>query len=260
MILRKRSLKFQLIVVSSILFCVLIVLVGRPIKKSLESRKLSDEYTIENRIIGHLNTAAGWHAIERGYGVTILGSGKGSSSPHFTNFLEMRKKGDLEVFQAEECINELKKIDDNKRLEKELNIWREGYQMLLSSRPKIASNNISREEWLNVTTLNINNEFDLRNVTFASEKMNERIIYMSNILGLNIAKLCEFVGLERALIGNTIASGKPISDEIYEKIKRYRTIGEHPLDQILLLKDLVPTSDQMKQSLLEFEKEFLQSF
>lgn len=260
MIPGKNTLKFQLMVVSSILFCVLIALVGKSIIKSLESRKLSDEYTIKNKIIGHLNTAAGWHAIERGYGATILGSGKGDSSPLFTNFLEMRKKGDSEVFQAERYIKELIKIEDNNILEKELNIWREEYQMLLSARPKIASNDISREEWLNVTTININNEFDLRNVTFASEKMDERIIYMNNILGPNVAKLCEFAGLERALIGNTIASGKPISKKIYEEIKRYRTIVEHPLDQILQLKELLSTSDLMKQALLEFEKEFLQSF
>jgi hypothetical protein len=66
--------------------------------------------------------------------------------------------------------------------------------------------------------------------------------------------------LERALIGNTIASGKPISDEICEKIKRYRIIAEHPLDQILQLKDLLSTSNLMKQALLKFEKEYLQSF
>ena len=158
MILRNKTLKFQLIVVSSILFCILIVLVGKSIKKSLESRKLSDEYTIKNKIIGHLNTAAGWHAIERGYGATILGGGKGDSSPLFTNFLEMRKKGDAEAFQAERYIKELIKKEDNKILKKELNIWREEYQMLLSARPKIASNGISREEWLYVTTININND------------------------------------------------------------------------------------------------------
>ena len=260
MILSKKTIKFQLIVVSSILFCLLIVLVGKSIKKSLESKTLSDNYTIKNKIIGHLNTAAEWHAIERGYGATILGSGKGDTSPLFPNFLEMRRKGDSEVFQAEKYIKEMKKTEDNKILKKELNIWHEGYQRLLSARPKIASNDISVKEWLHVTTLNINNEFDLRNVTFASEKMDERIIYMSNILGPNIAKLCEFVGLERALIGNTIASGKPISKKIYEEIKRYRTIVEHPLDQILQLKELLSTSDLMKQALLEFEKEFLQSF
>ncbi len=260
MILRKKTLKFQLIVVSSILFCVLIALVGKSIKKSLESRKLSGEYAIKNKIIGHLNAAAEWHAIERGYGATILGSGKGDLSPLFLNFLEMKKKGDSEVFQARKYIKELIKIEDNEKLERELNIWREGYQMLLSARPKIAGSDISRENWLKVATLNINNEFDLRNVTFTSEKMDERILYMNNILGPNIAKLCEFAGLERALIGNTIASGKPISNEIHEKITRYRTIVEHSLDQILLLKDLLSTSDQMKQALLEFEKEFLQTF
>ncbi len=260
MILGKKTIKFQLIVVSSVLFCILILLVGKSINKSLQSRKHLAEFTVKNKIIGHLNTAAEWHAIERGYGSTILGSGKGDSSPLFSNFLEMGKKGDPEIFQAEKYIKELIKIDGNKKLEKELNIWHDGYQTLLSARPKIAGNNISVKEWLHVATLNINNAFDLRNVTFTSEKMDERIIYMNNILGPNITKLCEFAGLERALIGNTIASGKPIPNEIYEKITRYRAIVEHSLDQILLLKDLLSTSDQMKQALLEFEKEFLQSF
>jgi len=237
MFLRNKTLNFQLIIVSSILFCILIVLVGKSIKKSLDSRKLSEEYTIKNKIIRHLNTAAGWHAIERGYGATILGDGKGNSSPLFTDFIEMRKKGDSEVFQAEKHIKELIRIEDSNLLEKELNIWREGYQKLLSTRPRIASNDIPREEWLNVTSININNEFDLRNFAFASEEMDERTIYLTNILGPNIAKLCEFAGLERALIGNTIASGKPISNEVYEEIKRYRTIVEHSLDQILQLKN-----------------------
>jgi len=236
------------------------VLVGKSIKKSLDSRKLSEEYTIKNKIIRHLNTAAGWHAIERGYGATILGDGKGNSSPLFTDFIEMRKKGDSEVFQAEKHIKELIRIEDSNLLEKELNIWREGYQKLLSTRPRIASNDIPREEWLNVTSININNEFDLRNFAFASEEMDERTIYLTNILGPNIAKLCEFAGLERALIGNTIASGKPISNEVYEEIKRYRTIVEHSLDQILQLKNLLYTSDLLKQALSEFEKEFLQLF
>ena len=260
MFLRNKTLNFQLIIVSSILFCILIVLVGKSIKKSLDSRKLSEEYTIKNKIIRHLNTAAGWHAIERGYGATILGDGKGNSSPLFTNFIEMRKKGDSEVFQAEKHIKELIRIEDSNFLEKELNIWREGYQKLLSTRPRIASNDIPREEWLNVTSININNEFDLRNFAFASEEMDERTIYLTNILGPNIAKLCEFAGLERALIGNTIASGKPISNEVYEEIKRYRTIVEHSLDQILQLKNLLYTSDLLKQALSEFEKEFLQLF
>ena len=260
MIPGKNTLRFQLIVVLSILFCFLIVLVGKSIKKSLEARTLSEEYSIKNKIIGHLNTAAGWHAVERGYGATILGSGNGASSPLFTSFLEMGKKGDSEVLQAEKYIRKLTKADDDDILEKELNRWHKEYQILLSSRPKIASNSIHKKEWLNVTTININNEFDLRNVTFAAENMDERIIYISNILSPNISKLCEFAGLERALIGNTIASGKPISKEVYEEIKRYRTVIEHPLNQILQLKDLLSTSDLMKQALLDFEKEFLQSF
>jgi PAS domain S-box-containing protein len=229
-------------------------------KKSLELSKFSDEYTIKNKIIGHINSAAGWHAIERGYGATILGSGEGSSSPLSSKFIEVGVKGDAEAFQAEMYINELLNIKDDMILENKLNSWHEVYKDLLDKRPKILNNEMGRDEWFKVTTLNINNEFDLRNIIFTSEKMDERIIYMSNILGPNVSRLCEFAGLERALIGNTIASGEPISEETYSEIKRYRAIVEQSLDQILLLKDLLSTSDKMKQAILEFEREFLHSF
>ena len=88
MILRNKTLKFQLIVVSSILFCILIVLVGKSIKKSLESRKLSDEYTIKNKIIGHLNTAAGWHALNVGMGQPFLEVAKVIHLPSLQIFLK----------------------------------------------------------------------------------------------------------------------------------------------------------------------------
>ncbi len=260
MVQKKKTLKFQLMIVSSILLCVLILLVAKSINKSLESSKLSGEYTIKNEIIGHLNSAARWNAIERDYGATILGSGDGNSSPLFSKFLEVREKGDTEAFQAKKYINELLSFNDDKALENKLNLWQEGYQDLLTIRPKISNNKITNDEWLKFTSLNIKNEFDLRNIIFTSEIMDERIIYMSNILDPNVSILCEFAGLERALIGNTIASGEPISDETYNEIKRYRAIVELSLGQILLLKDLQSTSDRMKQAITEFEQEFLQSF
>ena len=66
--------------------------------------------------------------------------------------------------------------------------------------------------------------------------------------------------MERALISNTIASGKPISRETMNKIKRYRSIVEQSLGQVLLLKDLPSTPGKMKQAIEGFEKEFLQSY
>ena len=93
------------------------------------------------------------------------------------------------------------------------NKWNIFYEDLVTARHKIENNDISKEEWIYTATLNINCEFDLRNITFAIQQMVEKVLYLNNVLRPNIIKLCEYAGLERALVGNAIASGEPISNE-----------------------------------------------
>ncbi|ODS30062.1 MAG: signal transduction histidine kinase [Candidatus Scalindua rubra] len=238
----------------------LAVFMGLLMRRSFEESMLSEEYVIKNRIMGHLNASAGWQAIERGYGATIIGSGEGDSYSLFLDFLEMSRKGEAEVLQAERHIKKLLSVKSDKTFEEQLNKWRRGYEALLSARPRIASNDISKEEWLNTATLNINNEVDLSNTVFLPQRTEEKILYLNTVLRPNIARLCEYAGRERALIGNTIASGEPLSNETKNEIKRYRSIVEQSLDQVLILKDLPSTSSKMKKAIEEFENEFLQSF
>lgn len=255
-----KTLKFQIILVSILLLFIFGAFIWLLMRSSFEERRLSKEYVIKNKITGHLNAAAGWQAIERGYGATILGGGEGNSSPLFLNYLEMIKKGDAEVLRAERYIKKLIRVKSNETFEEQLNKWHKGYDALLSARPRITSNDISIKDWLNTATLNINNEFNLSNTTFVPQKTEEKILYFNNVLRPNIARLCEYVGRERALIGNTIASGTPFSNETKNEIKRYRSIVDQSLDQVLILKDLSSTSIQMKQTIEEFEEEFLRSF
>ena len=255
-----KTLKFQIFLVSILLLCMLAVFMWLLMRRSFEERRLSEEYVIKSRITGHLNAAAGWQAIERGYGATILGSGKGDSSSLFSDFLENTRKGDSEVLQAERHIKKLLSIKSDKTFEDQLNKWRRGYEAFLSARPRIASNDISKEDWLNTATLNINNEFDLSNTVFLPQRTEEKILYLNTVLRPNIARLCEYAGRERALIGNNIASREPLSNETINEIKRYRSIVEQSLGQVLILKDLPSTSSKMKKAIEEFENEFLQSF
>lgn len=255
-----KTLKFQILVFSVLLLCLLAMFVWLSMRRSFEARKFSEEYGIKNRIAGHLNAAAGWQAIERGYGAIILGSGKGETSPLFSNFLEMIKRGDSEVLQTEKHIKKLISVKSDKTFEEQVNKWHKGYEALVSTRHKITGNDISKEEWLYTATVNINNEFNLRGTIFTPERMEEKVLYLNNVLRPNIARLCEYAGLERALIGNAIASGKPLANETINRIKEYRSIVELSLGQVLLLKDLPSTSDQTKQVIEEFEKEFLQKF
>ena len=246
--------------VSGILFCVLVTLVTMVIYDAFEEQKLAKEYKIKNQIAGHMNAAAGWQAIERGLGATILGSGKGKSSPLFAQFLEIGQKGDSEILQAKMSIKKWVAIAKNKDFEEKLNQWREKSDAVKLARQKIAHGEISKNEWLDITTANINYEFNLRNFIFIPQNQTEQIPYLNSVLSTNVAKLCEFAGLERALVGNTIASGKPFSNDTMNKIKNYRSIVELSLSQVLLLKGQASTSNEMQQAIVTFENAFMQSF
>jgi len=241
-----KTLKSQIILVSTLFVCVLIVLFVMSLRSSFEAHQHSEEYSLKNKICGHLNTAAGWQAIERGYGATIIGSGEGDSSPLYPKFLEMGGKGDAEILQAHEYIKKLSGLNRDKTFEDRLHSWSVGYWDLQDTRHRIAYKTIPKYEWLTIATDNITNEFDLRNTIFTPQKCEEGIPYLNNVLRPNIARLCEYVGLERALVGNAIASGTPIPSEAKNEIKRYRSLVEESLGEVLLLKDLPFTSDRMK--------------
>ncbi|MDR4505217.1 MAG: PAS domain S-box protein [Candidatus Scalindua sp.] len=259
--IRKTStLNFQLYIVSAILLSLLTLLIVITIKRSFEGRKLAEEYAIKNGINGHLNAAAAWQAVERGYGATILGSGKGDSSHLFPHFLEVGQRGEAEVLQAEKQIKRLLRVAGSKTLQRQFDTWHNGYEDLAGARPKIAANDISEEEWFYTATLTINNGSHLRNSVFAPQKKEEKILYLNNVMRLNITRLCEYAGRERALVGNMIASGKPFSREVSNEIEHCRSIVEESLNQLLILKDIQLTSTRMKQAIEDFEEEFLQSF
>ena len=62
---KTKTIRFQTILIATLALCCLIVMAGIPIRRSLESRKLSEEYVVKNKINGHLNASAGLQAIER---------------------------------------------------------------------------------------------------------------------------------------------------------------------------------------------------
>ncbi len=251
-----------MLIAVGVLFCLLSVLAGFSIYKTFQEKKNLEVFDIKNRIAGHLNAAAGWQATERGLGMAIVGERdrKGKTSSLYSRFLEIGKKGDAEIQQAENEIKTLLSMWKNKTFTERLTIWRKEYEAFKALRPDIAGTEISKKAWLAAVTTNIIEEFNLRDAVFAPQNQKELLLYFNTVLRPNIATLVEFAGMERALISNTIASGKPISRETMNKIKRYRSIVEQSLGQVLLLKDLPSTPGKMKQAIEGFEKEFLQSY
>jgi signal transduction histidine kinase/CheY-like chemotaxis protein/HPt (histidine-containing phosphotransfer) domain-containing protein len=255
-----KTLKSQMFVVFGILLCVLLTLVSVVIKDAYEEEKLAEEYGIKNKIAGHLNAAAGWQAIERGFGSTIIGGGSGGSSPLFPKFLELGEKGDNEVLQAKKYAEKLVAITGNNNFEKKFHDWLGKYDMLKTIRAKVATGDVVLNEWFDIATANINHEFNLRDFTFIPQYPQEQIPYLNSVIRANVANLCEFAGRERALVGNIIASGKPFSSDTLNTIKRYRSIVEQSIAQVLLLKGQTSTSVEMEQAIATFEKEFMQQF
>jgi len=251
-----KTLKSQFVIVSAILLCLLLILLGVIIKSAFEEQNLANQYKIKTQIAGYLNTAAEWQAIERGLGALILGSSEGDSSPLFSKFLEMGKKGDTQVLHARQSAE--KWFCKNNYFEDKYNQWHEKYEAVKLARPKIATGDISKEEWLDIATTNINHEFSLRHFAFVPQNYKEKIPYLNNVLRPNIANLCEFAGLERAIVAHTIARKEPFSSETMNRIKHYRAIVDQSIAQVLLLKG--QASKEMEQAIVTFEKEFLHSF
>ncbi len=247
-------------IVSGILLCVLITLSGMIINSAHEEEKLAKEYALKNQLAGHLNAAAGWQATERGFGAAIISSGKGSSSSLFPKFLVLGKNGDIEVSQAKKYAKKLITLIENKDFDEKLNHLHEKHDALKMLRTKVATGNVSTKEWFDITAANIRREFELRHFIFIPKHQKEQIPYLNSVLRANIAQLCEFAGRERALIGNAIANGKPLSSETLNQIKHYRSIVELYLDQVLLLKGQPSTSKEMEQAIITFENEFLHAF
>ena len=255
-----KTLKSQMFLASGILLCVLIMLVGMIINNAIKEKSLAEEYDLKNKIAGHLNAAAGWQAIERGFAYTIITDNEGNLSPLFARFLELGKLGDNEVLQARKYTEKLLGIAPDKNCAKKLKNWQEKYAALVATRLKVEQRKVSLQEWFDIATANINHEFNLRDFLFVPHNQREQIPYLNSVLRANIATLCEFTGRERAIIGNTIASNKPFSPQALNKIKRYRSIVEQAITKVLLLKGQKATLSEMEQAIATFEKEFLQRF
>ena len=253
-----KTLKTQLFVVSGLLLCVLITLLSMIISIAIEEKNLSKAYKFKNQIANDMNATAEWQAIERGLGATIIGDGKGEFSQFFQEFVEMGKKGDAALLMAKYSSEQY--LSQNPDFQTKLNQWHAKYETFKLSRTKIATGDISKDEWLDIATANINIEFSLRNFAFLPQNKKEQIPYLNTVLRPNIALLCEFAGLERALIANSIARNEPFSPDTIIRLKRYRSIVKQSLDQILLLKGQPSTSKKMEQVIKTFEQEFLHTF
>jgi methyl-accepting chemotaxis protein len=224
--------------------------------ESLELRALAIKSEVMNRLAGNLNMAAGWQAIERGVGGTILASEK-PSQELLSRFDEVGLKGDAEVALINSVAEDALAIESGPDFRAKLDSSRSAYAEMKTARESVKRKSIAVKDWVSKSTANIEAEFALRNIAFTPTEPSGRVLYYNAVIRANVATLAEYAGRERAQIGAVIASGAPIPPETLEKLKVFRAVVEKSSEQIIPLKGLSTTPPKLVSSISEFEKEFL---
>ena len=254
-----KSLQAKMIGILSLMLIISLILSNFLIQEALQEKRLAKQLTIMDSAAGHVNAAAGWQAIERGVGATIIGSEKPPAAL-LKKFKTLQDKGDKEAQLMKKSVEELLKLKKNADLEKAFQDWKDRYRDLQSFRSRVVTKRVSVKEWLNVATANILQEFLIRDVIFAPVTDKEKIRYYNSILRSNVATLCEYAGRERAILGAAISSGKPIAPETLTKLNGYRALVKNAADQILVLKKLENTPPALVTAIRTFETEFLKNY
>lgn len=252
----------NLLRMQTLAFLVFLFALGLAAVLLLEERKemrRAEHYRLMDEVAGGLNNAASLHALERGIGNTILGT-EFPTSAMIQRFNEIGGKADAETSAILRHLEEYMALDSDNDVERQLSGWKRRLAGLEAARKRIVTHNIQTEEWVATASENIETEFYLRDTIFAPHEIGEKIMYYNIVIRANIAKLCEYAGRERALLGRLIAAGRPIPPETAETLRAYRVIVDDAAIRVLGLRQLEETPAPLLAAIDRFEKVFLTDY
>lgn len=230
---------------------------GLLINVALQDSRLAERYELMNELAGQLNAAAGYQAIERGTGATLLAAGDAPPPALLDKFREMGGKGKEAVEAARGTVARLQELMNNDLLRRLTANWESALVGLETARAAVPTRSISTPQWIETTSGNIQMEFTLRDVALSPVTQQEKVVWYNNTLRADVATLCEYAGRERAIIGSQIQSGRPIEAEVLAEMSGYRALVDHAVTRILLLKDAADTPTEFRAVIEQFEREFL---
>ncbi len=254
-----KSLQAKMTAMLALMLFVSLILAYFLINQALRERAMANRYNIMQDAAGHLNAAAGWQAIERGVGATVLGSDNPPAAL-LAKFDELGSKGDADIDAASKQVDALLAVEKSADLSSKLSSWQAAIKDLRDSRPKVKSKGLVVADWVKAATKNINAEFTLRDTIFSPRDQREQVLYYNSVVRANAATLCEYAGRERAALGSRIAAGEQIPPAQMETLKSWRSIVDHAAAQVIALKSLSSTPPKLVDSIDAFEKEFLVSY
>jgi Sec-independent protein translocase protein TatA len=254
-----RSFQARLTALISLLLAVTLALVFVLVRGALSDRAEADRFAVLESTAGHLNDAAGWQAIERGVGTTLLGSTE--DPPELVaRFKAVQEKGDADAAAAYERIRPFLSAEAAPELTRRFAAWRETYAELQAARAKVIAQGMETAAWVSLATRNIEREFEARNALFAPRGPREQVLHYNAVLRAKVATLCEFAGRERANLGGAIASGTAIPPALVDTLQGYRAVVDQAAAEILALKHEPTTPAELVAAIVSFEKSFLGDF
>lgn len=232
-----------------------LVLMGLRVEVALQERATARRLEALEGLAGALNDAAGWQAIERGTGSTILNTSKPADAL-LSRFAQVGARGDEAAARVDHHLEVLLADFSTAELETSVQRWRQSLSTLKSAREKVRSQQLAGPAWVELATQNIGREFELRDVALRPVGDHEQVLLSNAVVRANVATLAEYAGRERANLGGAIASGKPIAPELREKLLGYRAVVEVTAAQVLALETSPTTPPELKAAVSTFKREF----
>lgn len=231
---------------------------------ALSLRALAGEYNEMQQAAGFINEAAGWQAIERGIGATLLNSKK-MEPGLLKKWEDVQSNGDKAVENGFAKLANVREIliDEglpNEDIDFAIEQWKKSFAKLNNARGRLESRQITNPQWIADTTANIDTEFLARTIVFAPHEAAERLVSYNTVLRTAAAEVAEFAGRERAQLGSVIGAKIPITAKRREVLERMRFVLERNSNNLLAYSDLVTTTDAVRKSLVAYQKEFLTDY
>ena len=248
--------EIRLISVLAILLTLSVAMIGLNISDENKLSADAEHLGLANSIAHHLNVAAALQAQVRGLGATLIGS-KVQSQKILGEFNALSEQGDREIALAlQQGEGLLLEHDKDQPLLENMNQLKALNKDLRSFRKRLLEQGGDLEEWMAVTTRNIEQAYRLRTVVFSPANQREALLLYNNVIRANAATLAEYAGRERALLGNYIARGKPIDDKTLKLLESYRAIVDMLSNEVVLIKGLSSTPDALVQVISKYEQTF----
>ncbi|MBF0293856.1 MAG: response regulator [Magnetococcales bacterium] len=254
MTMKTGTITFKLTVILLAITALLIGFSFMTIRGAWEHNQLARQLDVRNELTKHFNKLSGIIAQERGVGHTILGGDRSL----LTKFAHLTREAETEIDEIEQHILQYRKFGKlPSEFDGRASEWRARLERLRLARQQVTGALIPPQSWFETATETIQAGFDLNGQFFAPIDATESAIYYNTILRPHIAKLAEYAGRERALIGHLLAKGNTLSAETRATLRNYRDRVEQSMEHILPLARDPASPRPLRQAIQHFEAVFL---